>query len=63
MHPFGITGKHPWSLTSVATLGIGIPLVRNVFNDTDPKRLAPLFPKVGKLLTLYTLLFVIGWSL
>lgn len=58
---FGITGKHPWSLTSVATLGLGIPLVRNVFNSTAPKNLAPLFPKVGKLLTLYTFLFILGW--
>lgn len=58
---FGITGKHPWSLTSVATLGLGIPLVRNVFKNTDPKSLALLFPKVGKLLALYTALFIIGW--
>lgn len=60
---FGVTGKHPWSLTSVATIGMGIPLVRNVFKDSDPKSLPPLFPKVGKLLTLYTILFVIGWAL
>lgn len=60
---FAATGKHPWSLTSLATLGMGIPIVRSVFKDTAPENLAPLFPKVGKLLTFYTLLFVIGWSL
>ncbi len=58
---FEVTGKHPWSLSAIATLGMGIPLVRNVFKDTDPKMLVPLFPKVGKLLTIYTILFVIGW--
>ncbi|MDJ0652229.1 MAG: 1,4-dihydroxy-2-naphthoate polyprenyltransferase [Simkaniaceae bacterium] len=58
---FGVTRNHPWSLTATATLGLGIPLVKNVFNRSDPKSLAPLFPKVGKLLTLYTLLFILGW--
>ncbi len=60
---FSTTGKHPWSLSSIATLAMGIPLVKSVFKDTDPKKLAPLFPKVGKLLTIYTLLFVIGWAI
>jgi 1,4-dihydroxy-2-naphthoate octaprenyltransferase len=58
---FAISGKHPWSLSSSLSLGIGFPIIRTIFHDPSPKTLAPLFPKVGKLLTIYTLLFVIGW--
>lgn len=58
---FATSGKHPWSLSSCLSLGIGLPIIRTVFHDPSPKNLAPLFPKVGKLLTIYTVLFVIGW--
>lgn len=58
---FATTGTHPWSLCSCFSIGLGLPLIKMVFHDSSPKALAPLFPKVGKLLTVYTLLFVIGW--
>jgi 1,4-dihydroxy-2-naphthoate octaprenyltransferase len=58
---FATTGKHPWSLSSCLSFGIGLPIIEAVFHDPSPKNLAPLFPKVGKLLTIYTVLFVIGW--
>lgn len=58
---FATSGKHPWSMSSCLCLGLGLPLIRSIFHDPSPKNLAPLFPKVGKLLTLYTFLFVIGW--
>lgn len=58
---FAITRGHPWSLLSIGTLGMGIPLIKEVFKKDAPETLAPLFPKIGKLHTLYTLLFTLGW--
>ena len=47
-------------LASVVTLGMGLPLIRAVYQR---KHYGPLFPKVGKVLTLYTLIFTIGYLL
>lgn len=58
---FATTRKHPWSLCSCFSFGLGLPLIKTVFHNPSSKALAPLFPKVGKLLTVYTLLFVVGW--
>ncbi len=56
-----VTGRHPFSLAAVGTAAVGLPLIQTVFKATKPQALAPLFPKVGKMLTLYTLLFCLGW--
>ena len=55
--------SHPFSLASSLSFALAFPLIRNVFSFSSPEKLGPLFSKVGKLLTLYTLLFVIGWLL
>lgn len=47
-------------LTSVATLGMGLPLIRAVYQGDD---YGPLLSKVGKVLTLYTLIFTVGYLL
>lgn len=57
---FNLTHTHLLSLGSMGCLGFAIPLVRDLFQG---KELAPLFPKVGKILTIYTLLFTLGWAL
>lgn len=54
------TGKHLFSISSVGILGMGIPLIRKAFYT---KEYASLFPKIGKMLTLYTILFTLGWLL
>ena len=55
--------KHPWSLMAMGTWRLAIPLIREIFKDPSPNALAPLFPKLGTLFLLYTLLFSIGWLL
>ena len=50
-------------LTSIATLAIGAPLIGTVFQSNSAETLAPLFPKVGRLQTIYTLFFCVGWIL
>lgn len=48
-------------LPSVATLAMGAPLIGTVFKAKKGEFLAPLFPKVGQIQIVYTLLFCIGW--
>ena len=58
LYLFKLTHTHLLSLISVGCIGLAIPLIRALFMD---KELPPLFPKTGKILTLYTLLFTLGW--
>lgn len=55
-----MTHAHLLSMISMLCLLPAFPLIRALFQG---KPLPPLFPKVGKLLTLYTFLFIIGWAL
>lgn len=50
-------------LTSIATLALGTPLIRSVFKGEKAETMAPLFPKVVRLQTMYTLFFCVGWVL
>jgi len=56
---FRLTHTHLLSLISVGYLALAIPLARALFSNRE---LAPLFPTMGKILTLYTLLFTLGWA-
>ncbi|NGX46354.1 MAG: 1,4-dihydroxy-2-naphthoate octaprenyltransferase [Chlamydiae bacterium] len=57
---FRLTHTHLLSLTSMGYLALAIPLTRALFSDRE---LALLFPKAGKILTLYTILFILGWAI
>jgi len=48
-------------LPSLATAFLGIPLTLKVFKANHAQEFAPLFPKVGMVQTIYTILFCIGW--
>ncbi|MCB1110190.1 MAG: 1,4-dihydroxy-2-naphthoate polyprenyltransferase [Chlamydiia bacterium] len=48
-------------LPTVATALLGVPLIGQVFKAKKAETFAPLFPKVGRLQTLYTVVFCVGW--
>jgi 1,4-dihydroxy-2-naphthoate octaprenyltransferase len=50
-------------LPSIATLALGAPLVGNVFKAEKAETMAPLFAKVGRIQTIYTFFFCLGWLL
>ncbi|MCB1107968.1 MAG: 1,4-dihydroxy-2-naphthoate polyprenyltransferase [Chlamydiia bacterium] len=47
---------------TIGTLFLGIPLIRLVLKAKKSEELAPLFPKVGQLQILYTLIFCLSWG-
>jgi len=51
-------GAHPLSLISVGCLVFAIPLVWRLFRGHEP---STLFPKIGVIFMLHTLLFTLGW--
>lgn len=53
-----MTGKHFGSLLATLTLITALPLIKSALRE---KQLAPLLPKTGKWMSLYTLAFLIGW--
>lgn len=55
-----MTGKHFGSLLATLTLITALPLIKSALRE---KQLAPLLPKTGKWMSLYTLAFLIGWFL
>lgn len=57
---YNLTHAHLLSLTSIGCLILITPLVRALLTHSE---LGPLFPQVGKILTLFTLLFTLGWVL
>ena len=56
-----LTGKHALLLLTWAFLIPGLPLLKTLFQEKTTQGLVLLFPKTGKLLIIYTLLFVIGY--
>lgn len=56
-----LTKRHLFSVASLAIVPMGLGLIKQVFLTDKGETLAPLFPKMGKILTLYTLLFTLGW--
>lgn len=55
-----MTGKHFGSFLATLTLITALPLIKSALRE---KQLAPLLPKTGKWMSLYTLAFLIGWFL
>ncbi|MCB1084605.1 MAG: 1,4-dihydroxy-2-naphthoate polyprenyltransferase [Chlamydiia bacterium] len=60
---FFLMPYRPFLLAACLPYWLGLSLIKKVFSNPSPKALAPLFPLGGKLLTLYTLCFIIGWLL
>ncbi|NGX50273.1 MAG: 1,4-dihydroxy-2-naphthoate octaprenyltransferase [Chlamydiae bacterium] len=58
LYLFQLTHTHLLSLIAMGSAAFAFPLIRSLFSKGE---IAPLFPKVGKILTLYTLLFTAGW--
>lgn len=57
------TKSHGFLLLTWGFLIPGTPLVKALFQEKTAQGLARFFPKTGKILTLYTLLFVLGYLL
>lgn len=55
--------SHPFCLLTLLILIPGIPLIRSMICNRDPRQLNQLLGKTAQLLWLYTLLFCIGWML
>jgi len=55
---FQLTHSHLLSLLALSYILLAIPLIRSLLSKEE---LSPLFPKVGRVLTLYTLVFTVGW--
>jgi len=53
-----MTGKHFGCLLATLTFITALPLIKSALRE---KQLAPLLPKTGKWMSLYTLAFLIGW--
>lgn len=56
------SGERPWTLLVVATLALGWPLIRRVF-QTDGAALNPLLGQTGRLGLIYALVLGVTWVL
>jgi 1,4-dihydroxy-2-naphthoate octaprenyltransferase len=59
--PLFIMKTHPFTCLTSLFLIPAIPCIKTVFSYQDPKQLNTILANTGKLLSLYTILFCIGW--
>ena len=57
------SGEHPASLLSVLVIAAAIPAFKTAFTKTDGPSLNRLLAQTGGLLTIYSVLFSLGWLL
>lgn len=61
--PLFFIKTHPYSLASILFLIPSVSCIKTVFSYKNSKELNAILGKTGRLLTLYTLLFSIGWMI
>ena len=59
----GWTRGHGWVLATLGVAVAAVPLVRRLWQTTNPQRLNPLLGRTAQLLVAYSLVFSIGWNL
>jgi len=59
--PLFFIKTHPYCLVSILFVIPSVSCIKTVFCYKNPKQLNAILGKTGKLLTLYTVLFCIGW--
>lgn len=59
----GGQATRPWAVAPLVLLPLAVQALRTMATTTDPEELNPLLGATGRILVLWSVLFVIGWNL
>ena len=60
---FLITGQHPWAVAVMLVVLFALPILHDLFTESDSAALNPLLGATGRMLLIYSIIFSIGWNL